>query len=80
MATQTGIILTVFGKSSKGHSRIGQHGDRWEITKVQANVHFDTRHGEWALVKSLITGYERWVLLNSDNHFGIIEAEKPNVA
>jgi hypothetical protein len=74
MATTIGLILTVAGKSNNGHSRIGQDGKQWQIEKVQRNVNFDTRNGEWVFIRSLLTGERRWMLLNQDSDFTVIGA------
>ena len=74
MSAKVGLLLVVSGKSAKGHSRIGAHGKEWEITKLVPNVAFDTRHGEWLFLKSVKTGYQRWMLLNRDADFSIVSA------
>lgn len=72
MAAHVGMILIVDGKSNKGRSRIGSHGNAWEITKLSRTVGFDVRSGEWVLLRSQLTQYERWMLLNQDADFVIV--------
>ena len=71
MGFEVGQRFEMFGKSNRGNSRIGQHGKIWKIIKMQRNVAFDTRNGDWALLRSEATQYERWCLMNQDNDFGI---------
>ena len=69
-----GMILVVEGKTNRGRSRIGSHGDTWEITKLSNKVGFDGRQGVccWALLKSLQDeNHLRWMHLGADNDFRI---------
>jgi len=66
-----GMTLTLSGKSNKGKNRINEHGGQWTIKKLQRNVSFDTRNGDWALVHNEGESYGMWILLGQDNDFRI---------
>jgi len=68
-----GTILTLTWKDKrKGKSRILQHGDQWEVTRVESSVFFSDRKGPWLCVKSLKTDDWRWIHQTDDPHFKIV--------
>lgn len=72
MSAKIGLILLVSGKSFKGKNRIVEHGNLWEIVGLTHNVDFDSRYGEWVLLKALSGNYTRWMLLNQDLDFTVM--------
>lgn len=59
-----GDKFTLEGKDKKGKQIVRRVGKDFECTKVDVNNFF-------ILVKSLKTGYTRWVNLEYDEHFNI---------
>ena len=62
--------LTLKGKSSKGKSRIAQHGPNWEVHTQRGSVIFNKAPGPWVLaVPPAGKDHWHWVSLTNDDDF-----------
>lgn len=46
-------IVTMIPKTKRGKQLVKQHGERWEVTRLEMSVLFTDRHGPWLLVQPL---------------------------
>jgi hypothetical protein len=68
------MYLKLKSKSSKGKSRIHEHGDTWLVITVQDYVGFDSSPGPWYLIQSSKNeSHRRWIHETNDIDFIIVK-------
>lgn len=65
------MIIKVEGISNLGKNRIREHGDEWEIEETRDSVPC-LNNGQGFKLKSLKTGFIRWMAVSADKDFVVV--------
>ncbi len=64
-----GDVVQIRGKSQKGKSRVREHGEVWEVKKVDGSV--DCLGSRPGVLLEATDGYCRWTAIENDRDFEI---------